>query len=252
MQALAAKFSGASRRILRFFRSAFQGRSTDSQAFAEPFVVASTDFQIPAAILGCVMTNMVDGTQEIERSDDQLMEAVVNRESEALECIYMRYESLLRTVILGVIRDESEVDDILHDVLLQVWEQGDRYNPNERGLRGLLVTLARRRALDRLRRRAAYRRATESLKGDVDNPLTNEITTTSNQLENSDLSALLTRVIQLLPEAQKEVINLTFFKGMSQREIATQRHISLGTVKTRLHLAQRKLHNFLLPLQNKI
>lgn len=198
------------------------------------------------------MTNVMDGTQEIERSDDQLMEAVVNRESEALECIYMRYESLLRTVILGVIRDESEVDDILHDVLLQVWEQGGRYNPNEKGLRGLLVTLARRRALDRLRRRAAYRRATESLKKDIDNPLTNEITTTSHQLENSDLSDLLSRVIQLLPEAQKEVINLAFFKGMSQREIASQRRISLGTVKTRLHLAQRKLHNFLLPLQNKI
>jgi RNA polymerase sigma-70 factor, ECF subfamily len=198
------------------------------------------------------MTNVMDGTQEIGRSDDQLMKAVVNRESEALECIYMRYESLLRTVILGVIRDESEVDDILHDVLLQVWEQGDRYNPNEKGLRGLLVTLARRRALDRLRRRAAYRRATESLKKDIDNPLTNEITTTSHQLENSDLSDLLSRVIQLLPEAQKEVINLAFFKGMSQREIASQRRISLGTVKTRLHLAQRKLHNFLLPLQNKI
>jgi RNA polymerase sigma-70 factor, ECF subfamily len=198
------------------------------------------------------MTNVLDGVQEIERSDDQLMEAVVNRESEALECIYLRYESLLRTVILGVIRDESEIDDILHDVLLQVWDQGGRYNPNERGLRGLLVTLARRRALDRLRRRAAYRRATESLKSDVDNPLTNEITTTSSQLENNDLSALLKGVIQLLPEAQKEVVNLTFFKGMSQREIARQRHISLGTVKTRLHLAQRKLHNFLLPLQNKI
>jgi RNA polymerase sigma-70 factor (ECF subfamily) len=112
--------------------------------------------------------------------------------------------------------------------------------------------LARRRALDRLRRRSAYRRATESLRSDVDNPLINEVTSTSDQLENSDLSALLKRIIQLLPEAQEEVINLTFFKGMSQREIATQRHISLGTVKTRLHLAQRKLHNFLLPLQNKI
>lgn len=198
------------------------------------------------------MTNVIDGTKRIERSDDQLMEAVVNRESEALECIYTRYESLLRNVILGVFRDESEVDDILHEVLLQVWEQGDRYNPNDLGLRGLLVTLARRRALDRLRRMAAYRRATENLKSDVDNPLIKEIIIGSNLLENSDLSALLTRVIQLLPEAQKEVINLAFFKGMSQREIATQRNISLGTVKTRLHLAQLKLHKFLLPLQNKI
>ena len=137
------------------------------------------------------MTTPIDSTEEIESSDDQLREGVVDRKSEALECIYMRDESLLRAVILGVIRDESEVDDILHDVLLQVWEQGDRYNPNERGLRGLLVTLARRRALDRLRRRAAYRRATEGLKNDVDNPLINEITTTTSHLENSDLPLLL-------------------------------------------------------------
>ena len=196
--------------------------------------------------------NVIDSAHEIQWSDDQLMEAVINRESEALECIYVRYESLLRTVILGVIRDESEVDDILHDVLIQIWDLGEKYKPSRRGLRGLLVTLARRRALDRLRRRAAYRRATESLKHDVGNPLISEITTTTNQLENNDLSTLLRRLIQLLPEAQKEVIHLKFFNGLSQREIARQRRISLGTVKTRLHLAQRKLYKLLLPIQHKV
>jgi RNA polymerase sigma-70 factor (ECF subfamily) len=187
-----------------------------------------------------------------ETSDDQLMKAVVNGEGDALKRIYKRYESLLRTVILNVIRDESEVDDVLHDVLLQVWEHGNRYNPNEKGLRGLLVTLARRRALDRLRRRAAYRRATENLKTDTDNPLTFETARTSNEVELHDLSKLLSRVIQELPEAQQEVIDLAFFKGMSQREIAAKRRISLGTVKTRLHLAQRKLYNYLMPMQSKI
>ena len=185
-------------------------------------------------------------------SDNQLMEDVVNRKADALESIYQRYESLLRTVILGVIRDEADVDEVLHDVLLQVWEQSDRYNPTENGLRGLLVTLARRRSLDRLRRRAAYRRATESLKSDTGNPLTLEVAPTTNQVEVNDLSKLLNRAIQVLPEAQKEVIDLAFFKGMSQREIASKRQISLGTVKTRLHLAQRKLQNYLVPMQNKI
>lgn len=193
-----------------------------------------------------------DINQAAEASDDQLMKAVVNREGDALESIYKRYESLLRTVILGVIRDESEVDDVLHDVLLQVWEQGHRYNPNEKGLRGLLVTLARRRAFDRLRRRAAYRRATESLKTDTDNPLTFETSANSSEVEIHDLSLLLNRVISELPAAQQEVIDLAFFKGMSQREIAAKRQISLGTVKTRLHLAQRKLYNFLGPMQSKI
>ncbi|MBV8375672.1 MAG: sigma-70 family RNA polymerase sigma factor [Verrucomicrobia bacterium] len=198
------------------------------------------------------MTIEQEINQSAKASDDQLMKAVVNREGDALESIYKRYESLLRTVILGVIRDESDVDDVLHDVLLQVWEQGHRYNPNEKGLRGLLVTLARRRAFDRLRRRAAYRRATESLKTDTDNPLTFETSTMSSEVEVHDLSQLLNRVIQELPEAQKEVIQLAFFKGMSQREIAANRQISLGTVKTRLHLALRKLYNYLVPLQSKI
>ena len=74
----------------------------------------------------------------------------------------------------------------------------------------------------------------------------------SSEVEVHDLSNLLYRVIAELPEAQKEVINLAFFKGMSQREIAAKRQISLGTVKTRLHLAQRKLYNYLVPIQNKI
>ena len=180
------------------------------------------------------------------------MEAIVNRDGRALESIYERYQPLLRTVIMGVIRDEADVDDVLHDVLLQVWDQGDRYNPNEKGLRGLLVPLARRRALDRLRRKAAYRRATENLKSDNGNPLTCETASMSNEVELHDLSELLKRVIQELPAAQKEVIDLAFFKGMSQREIAAKRQISLGTVKTRLHLAQRKLHNYLMPMQSMI
>ena len=90
------------------------------------------------------------------------------------------------------------------------------------------------------------------MKTDTDNPLTCETSTMSDQVEVNDLSELLNRVIQELPEAQKEVIDLAFFKGMSQREIAAKRLIFLGTVKTRLHLAQRKLHKYLVPMQNKI
>jgi RNA polymerase sigma-70 factor, ECF subfamily len=152
-------------------------------------------------------------------SDDQLIEDVVNRKADALESIYQRYESLLRTVILGVIHDEADIENVLQDVLLQVWEQSHRYNPNEKGLRGLLVTLARKRSLDRLRRKAAYRRAAESLKADTGNPLTLEIAPTTNQVEVNDLSKLLNRAIQVLPEAQKEVIDLAFFQGIKGKSL---------------------------------
>ena len=80
------------------------------RVLAEPFLVDSTDFQMLSEILGYVMTTVIDSTEEIESSDDQLREGVVDRKSEALECIYMRYESVLRAVIRGVIRDESRAN----------------------------------------------------------------------------------------------------------------------------------------------
>ena len=190
--------------------------------------------------------------QASEISDDALVKAVVDGDGRALEFIYTRYQELLRTVILSVNHDEAEVDDVLHDVMLQIWEQAQRYKPkpNENGLRGLLVTLARRRSLDRLRRNLAYRRATEGLKRDFENPLL--LTDKAAAVDLLDLSNVLYQVIRGLPKAQQEVVELTFFQGMTQREIAAKRHISLGTVKTRLQLAQRKLHKSLLPLQDKI
>ena len=69
---------------------------------------------------------------------------------------------------------------------------------------------------------------------------------------NSDLADLLHVVIDNLPVPQQEVINLTFFEGLSQREIAARKSIALGTVKTRLQLAQKKLFDQLAPVQAMI
>ena len=184
-------------------------------------------------------------------TDIELMEAVVRRDSDAMAAIYERYESTLRAVILSVLHEEGEADDVLHDVFIQLWNRADRFVA-EKGLHGFLVTLARRRALDRLRRRLAYRRATDRLEVQMRAGFQDKMRGRGAKPTNFDLSELLSRMIRLLPEAQQEVVHLTFFEGMSQREIAAQKSIALGTVKTRLQLAQKKLLNQLVPIQNKI
>jgi RNA polymerase sigma-70 factor, ECF subfamily len=184
-------------------------------------------------------------------TDVELMEAVVRRDSDAMAAIYERYESTLRAVILSVLREEGEADDVLHDVFIQLWNHADRFVA-EKGLHGFLVTLARRRALDRLRRRLAYRRATDRLETQMKAEFHDKIRGREAKRTNFDLSELLWRMIRLLPEPQQEVVQLTFFEGMSQREIAAEKSIALGTVKTRLQLAQKKLLNQLVPIQNKI
>jgi RNA polymerase sigma-70 factor (ECF subfamily) len=185
------------------------------------------------------------------RSDIELMGAVGRRESDAIQEIYKRYESSLRTVIQSVLHDEGETDDTLNDVFLQLWDQAERFDA-AKGLHGFLVTMARRRALDRLRRRLAYRRATDRFEAELKATYANESRAHSFQPPNSDLTELLHGVIGTLPILQQEVVNLTFFEGLSQREIAARRSIALGTVKTRLQLAQKKLFDQLANVQEMI
>jgi RNA polymerase sigma-70 factor (ECF subfamily) len=185
------------------------------------------------------------------RTDIELMEAVVRREPDAMAAIYERYEPTPRPVILSVLHEKGETDDVLHDVFIQLWNRADRFVA-EKGLHGFLVTLARRRALDRLRRRLAYRRATDRLETQMRAEFNDKSRGHGVTATDFDLSELLSNMIRLLPEPQQEVVQLTFFQGMSQRKIAAQKSIALGTVKTRLQLAHKKLLNQLVPIRNKI
>ena len=185
------------------------------------------------------------------KSDAQLMKAVGRRESDAIQEIYKRYESSLRTVVQNVLHDDGEIDDTLNDVFLQLWDHADRFDASK-GLPGFLVTMARRRALDRLRRRLAYRRATDRFQAELQAHYTEEPSVHHFQPANSDLADLLHGVIHNLPVLQQEVINLTFFEGLSQRQIAARKSIALGTVKTRLQLARKKLFDQLAPVQGMI
>jgi RNA polymerase sigma-70 factor, ECF subfamily len=185
------------------------------------------------------------------KSDNELMEAVGKRESDAIQEIYKRYESTLRSVIQSVLHDEGETDDTLNDVFLQLWDHSDRFDA-AKGLHGFLVTMARRRALDRLRRRLAYRRATDRFEAHLQANYADRTRLDHFQPPNFDLTVLLRGAIGMLPIAQQEVINLTFYEGLSQREIAARKSMPLGTVKTRLQLAQQKLFHQLAPIQAMI
>ena len=185
------------------------------------------------------------------KSDAELMEAVGRGESDAIQEISKRYESSLRNAIQSVLHDDGETDDVLNDVFLQLWDQADRFNA-AKGLHGFLVTIARRRALDRLRRRIAYRRATDRFEIELKTRYADNMRMYDFQPPNSDLAELLQGVIGNLPVLQQEVVHLAFFEGLSQREIAARKSIALGTVKTRLQLAQKKLFNQLAPVLEMI
>src|SRR4029077_10096261 len=90
--------------------------------------------------------------------DEALMKAVSRQRYDALAELYDRHGKRLRATIDGVVHEEAEADDVLQDIFIQIWKEADRYSPKAGKPLGWMVTIARRRAIDRLRRRQAYSR----------------------------------------------------------------------------------------------
>src|SRR5215213_8070286 len=99
-----------------------------------------------------MMKNSISCPTLASASDVDLITAVAQeRSQQALEELYRRYRSMLRSVINRVMNTDADCDDVLQDVFIQVWNQAESYSSEKGHLLGWLITLARRRALDRVR-----------------------------------------------------------------------------------------------------
>ena len=188
-----------------------------------------------------------------EASDETLMQAITDRRQLALRELYQRYGKTVKAVVVRVVHEEAEADDVLQEIFIQIWKEAENYSPKAGRPLGWVVTLARRRAIDRLRRRQAYCRAKDRFESQLDrHPESWSRNRIAEDLVQSDLRQFLSRQLNLLPAYQREVIELSFFEGRSHREIASLTGTPLGTVKTRLELGLRKLVNSIRPLRRKI
>ncbi len=184
--------------------------------------------------------------------DETLMEKITQRQQHALMELYARYANSLRALIGSVVREESEADDVLQESFLQIWREASRYSPKAGKPLGWVITIARRRAIDRVRRRDCYRRAKQRFEDEI-RPATHlNDDATASEVSGLDLRRFLGQQLRALPRVQREAVELAYFRGMSQREIAATTRTPLGTVKTRLQLGLRKLTQCVRPLRHKI
>ena len=185
--------------------------------------------------------------------DAALMRAIAERDPDALALLYDRYSGILKALVIRVVHDEAEADDLLQEIFMQIWRQAKNYSQKKGQALGWIVTLTRRRAIDRLRKRQAYHRVTERLELETEHQPDSWV---HNRIEGDilqdDLRQFLRQRIEALPALQRQAIDLAFFKGMSQREIAVHTNTPLGTIKTRLELGLRKLYDSVRGLRDKI
>lgn len=179
------------------------------------------------------------------RTDDELMAGLAAGRLDALGALYDRYSALVFSVSLRVLYDWQLAEDVTQEVFLRLWQRPESYDPTRGRLLSWLMSVTRNRAIDE-HRRISRRQRSE----DEEEP--------SFELRDQDatgdpaMGALLAesrRVVRaamaLLPPAQREVVELAYFGGFTQTEIAERLKVPLGTVKTRVRLAMRKLRDTL-------
>jgi RNA polymerase sigma-70 factor, ECF subfamily len=179
-----------------------------------------------------------------EPSDEELMERIQARDEDALETLMNRYQAMLRSVIGRMISNDQDVSDVLEEVFLGVWNQSTNFDTKKGKAIGWIITMARRRAIDRVRRCQAYDRAEMRFRLATDTGSSNLAQDdVEEHAANADCAGIFRGLLGALPEAQREVVKMAFYRGLSQREIARETGIPLGTIKTRLELGVKKLRS---------
>ena len=192
-------------------------------------------------------------SEEGTPSDLELMRGIQAENPDALSQLYDRYNGILKALILRVVHNEAEADDLLQEIFMEIWKQAKNFSPEKGKPLGWMVTLARRRAIDGLRKRQAYQRAEERLQAETEQqPDAWVQNTTEEEITFSDTRTLVRKMLDRVPPAQRQAIELAFFRGMSQREIAAQTNTPLGTVKTRLELGLKKIYDGLKELKDEL
>ena len=183
-----------------------------------------------------------------ERNDEQLMQAIIDREQKALDDLYARYRPLLSKIVMEILPNEADAEEAIQDVFMEIWTRAANFDARKGKPLGWIICVARRRAIDHYRKIRRRLEAGEKLRaestenqGALANGQLMVAPITEDKPAATDLHRFLMNIIRSLPIEQGQVIHLSYFKEMSQREIASRTGIPLGTIKTRLDLALRKL-----------
>jgi RNA polymerase sigma-70 factor (ECF subfamily) len=171
--------------------------------------------------------------------DSALVERMMAGDESALAALYDRYGGMLFAMLVRILRDTSAAEEVLQDLFLQLWRGASRFDASRGSLPAWLLVIGRNRAISRLRGRE-HREVLE----DPEN-FSFDTVPSSGDLEDeawrAQLMERLRGAMATLPPEQREAVELAYFEGMTQTEIAARTGCPLGTVKSRVRAAMQSL-----------
>jgi len=180
---------------------------------------------------------------EDRASDQAALARMARGEGDAVAELYDRHARPIYSLALRILGDATEAEDIVQEVFSQAWKQAARYSASRGAVAAWLMTLARSRAIDRLRAKRA--RPGDASDERVAGQLVDAGPPADSLVLSSEQVARVRAALDELPLLQRAAIELAYYEGLTHAEIADRLEQPLGTVKTRIRLAMLKLRDVL-------
>jgi RNA polymerase sigma-70 factor (ECF subfamily) len=176
------------------------------------------------------------------------MQQLSLRDRHAFEVIYDRYGDLVYSTALRVLRDPQLAEDISQEIFVRLWRKPERYVAERGRFLTWLISVTRNRAVDEVRARGRRQRYETASPEEQERELpASEAIDPALNAQLAEGRRIVRAALAELPPEQRQVIELAFFGGLTQREIADRLAQPLGTVKTRIRLGMQKLRAHLAP-----
>ena len=188
----------------------------------------------------------------VHSPDSSLVTRAAGGDERALGELYDRYGGMAYSLACAVVGEHADAEEVVADAFAQVWRSAAGFDPARGSVAAWIATICRTRALDLVRSRKRRARVLEEAAVVSDEGetlvLAPSIQSADRGAELTETSAIVRKSLGELPEPQRRVIELAYFGGLSQSEIAEQLSEPLGTVKTRMRAGMEKLRQALRPL----
>jgi RNA polymerase sigma-70 factor (ECF subfamily) len=180
-----------------------------------------------------------------QAQDAGLMERVRRRDPAALQELYDRHAGVVYGLGLRILRDSTEAQDLVQDVFLHLWRRSDLFDAGRGAFLGWLVSLARNRAIDRVRAKRTRDKTADSFGMERETDLAPRQADPNEAAYVGELRTAVARALTVLPEAQRTALELAYFGGLSHTEISERLETPLGTVKARIRQGMIRLRDLL-------
>jgi RNA polymerase sigma-70 factor (ECF subfamily) len=185
---------------------------------------------------------MADGGPLTATTDD-LVERIARGDRDAFALFYDRHASLVLGLARRILRNDAAAEEVLQEVFWQVWQDAGHYDPRRGTPEAWLVVRARTRTIDRLR---SMRRSERTFVAPLDEGVArSDPAGAESPASLAEDRGLVQGALGRLPAEQRRVIELAFFEGLTQTEIAARLGEPLGTVKTRARVGLERLRQLL-------